>query len=950
MLILYYVWEQERLGKISNFSTGKGITISQSLSKGFPIVSGGIDVMGYYSKYNRMENTITIARAGKCGYVSFISEKFYLNDKCFSLDLKENINSYFLFNLLKKNEKRIMELGSNSSIPTITSTSLKAVDIFRTSYDEQKAIAILFVSINSLIALHQRELKILKIFKKSLFQKMIVGKNLTILPAALTKMTNVWEQEKIGNIFTITRGYVLGKEKISLEKNAYFKYPVFSSQTKSDGLMGYYNSYLFDKAITWTTDGIYAGDVNYRDEKFYCTNVCGVLLNNDGYINLCNAISINKVSKKHVTKVGNPKLMNNVMKEILFSYSNNLKEQTNISIIFNNINSLITLHQRELKILKIFKKSLLQKMIVGKNLTILPAKLTKMTNVWEQERFNNLYIFASEGGTPSTFVEEYYKNGKIPFVKIEDTLKKYIYSTKNFITELGLNKSSAWIIKKDNIIFTNGATVGNISINKIDLSTKQGILGIILKENFNVEFIYYLLNTINFKNKINQIKTKGTFDILTLNNIDTIKINIINNKNEQLNISNLLSKIDSLITLHQRELKILKIFKKSLFVKMIVGKNLTILPAKLTKMTNVWEQERLGDLCEISTGKLNANAMVECGKYDFYTSGIEKFKINSYAFKGPAITVAGNGASMGYLHLADNFFNAYQRTYVLTKIGINRVFLYYLLFTLLPKKINDEACRGSIPYIVYDMLSDLKIVHPNFKEENKLGHLFDNINSLITLHQRELKILKIFKKSLFVKMIVGKNLTILPATLTKMTNAWEQERFNLLFRFVCKKGFKNLPILAATKENGMQKRQDINFNVQFNLDNIIKYKLVEPGQFVIHLSSYDSGLAHSTILGVTSPAYSVVDFINKENNDDKFWTFILKSKSFIDKLSSISYGLRVGKSINLNELNNIHLKSTNLIEQNKISKLFSLLNSLITLHQRGQFRRENEKKIRNFVL
>ncbi|UWV81444.1 hypothetical protein [Mycoplasmopsis cynos] len=140
-------------------------------------------------------------------------------------------------------------------------------------------------------------------------------------------------------------------------------------------------------------------------------------------------------------------------------------------------------------------------------------------------------------------------------------------------------------------------------------------------------------------------------------------------------------------------------------------------------------------------------------------------------------------------------------------------------------------------------------------------------------------------------MIVGKNLTILSTSLTKMTNVWEQERFNLLFRFVCKKGFKNLPILAATKENGMQKRQDINFNVQFNLDNIIKYKLVEPGQFVIHLSSYDSGLAHSAILGVTSPAYSVVDFINKENNDDKFWTFILKSKSFIDKLSSISYGL-----------------------------------------------------------
>ncbi|WAM11360.1 hypothetical protein ONA00_02735 [Mycoplasmopsis cynos] len=69
------------------------------------------------------------------------------------------------------------------------------------------------------------------------------------------------------------------------------------------------------------------------------------------------------------------------------------------------------------------------------------------------------------------------------------------------------------------------------------------------------------------------------------------------------------------------------------------------------------------------------------------------------------------------------------------------------------------------------------------------------------------------------------------------------------------------------------------------------------GRFVIHLSSYDSGLAHSAILGVTSPAYSVVDFINKENNDDKFWTFILKSKSFIDKLSSISYGRELVKAL-----------------------------------------------------
>ncbi|WP_322949667.1 restriction endonuclease subunit S [Mycoplasmopsis cynos] len=371
--------------------------------------------------------------------------------------------------------------------------------------------------------------------------------------------------------------------------------------------------------------------------------------------------------------------------------------------------------------------------------------------VWEQERFNNLYIFASEGGTPSTFVEEYYKNGKIPFVKIEDTLKKYIYSTKNFITELGLNKSSAWIIKKDNIIFTNGATVGNISINKIDLSTKQGILGIILKENFNVEFIYYLLNTINFKNKINQIKTKGTFDILTLNNIDTIKINIINNKNEQLKISNLLSKIDSLIALHQRELKILKIFKKSLLQKMIVGKNLTILSVSLTKITNVWEQERFGNIYQKYSVKnnfrldFNKYISIATNTYKNDFTNISKDTLGNYilfkkgyvAFEGHTniqfpfgrfvMNTIGDG-------IVSNIFSVFKPVFAQD--------LYYWKYAINNNKVMLEALKKSsksgimMNTLDIEVLNQQIILFPNQKEQNLIGSLFVLLDSLIALHQR----------------------------------------------------------------------------------------------------------------------------------------------------------------------------------------------------------------------
>lgn len=78
--------------------------------------------------------------------------------------------------------------------------------------------------------------------------------------------------------------------------------------------------------------------------------------------------------------------------------------------------------------------------------------------------------------------------------------------------------------------------------------------------------------------------------------------------------------------------------------------------------------------------------MEEYGEYDFYTSGIQKFKINSFAFKGPAITIVGNGATVGYMHLADGWFNAYQRTYVLTNFLASREYLYYSIAKELPKK------------------------------------------------------------------------------------------------------------------------------------------------------------------------------------------------------------------------------------------------------------------------
>lgn len=124
-------------------------------------------------------------------------------------------------------------------------------------------------------------------------------------------------------------------------------YPVYSSQTKNEGLMGYYSDYLYEDAITWTTDGANAGTVKFRKGKFYCTNVCGVLLSNEGIANKAVAESLNAVAWKYVSHVGNPKLMNNVMSEIEIMIPKSVEEQLKISEYLDTFDNLITLHQRE---------------------------------------------------------------------------------------------------------------------------------------------------------------------------------------------------------------------------------------------------------------------------------------------------------------------------------------------------------------------------------------------------------------------------------------------------------------------------------------------------------------------------------------------------------------------------------------------------------------------------
>jgi type I restriction enzyme S subunit len=232
------------------------------------------------------------------------------------------------------------------------------------SVEEQREIGKFFRHLDHLITLHQRKYSRLCNVKKSMLEKMFPKDGASMPEIRFAGFTDAWEQRKVSELFRVTRGHVLAATQTETEKTDEKPYPVYSSQTKDKGLMGYYKDYLYEDAITWTTDGANAGTVNYRAGKFYCTNVCGVLLSNEVKANQMIAEVLNNVAKGYVSYVGNPKLMNNVMADIVIKIPTQAEEREQLSSFFASLDNLITLHQRELERLQNIKKACLEKMFV----------------------------------------------------------------------------------------------------------------------------------------------------------------------------------------------------------------------------------------------------------------------------------------------------------------------------------------------------------------------------------------------------------------------------------------------------------------------------------------------------------------------------------------------------------------------------------------------------------
>ena len=236
-----------------------------------------------------------------------------------------------------------------------------------------------------------------------------------------------------------------------------------------------------------------------------------------------------------------------------------------------------------------------------------------------------------------------------------------------------------------------------------------------IKSSIGNNYILQLINNTKFHQYVDTVKTSSAIPHISLGDIQNFRISIPPTQDETDKIAKLFLLLDERIATQN------KIIER--YESLIRG----IAQHCIKESTSGKTYVKLGDICQITTGKLDANAQVDNGIYPFFTCAEQPFKINSFAFDTEALLISGNGANLGYINYYKGKFNAYQRTYVLDLFSENIQYIKWALKVLLPKRIAIEKSSSNTPYIVLSTLTDLRLPIPCKSKQGFIANLMQSL-------------------------------------------------------------------------------------------------------------------------------------------------------------------------------------------------------------------------------
>ena len=371
-----------------------------------------------------------------------------------------------------------------------------------------------------------------------------------------------------------------------------------------------------------------------------------------------------------------------------------------------------------------------------------------------------------------------------------------------------------------------------------------------------------------------------------------------------------------------------------------------------------WIEAKLGDLfterveCDADGEMLSVtmnNGVIKAsdnGRYDNSNSDKSHYKVvkvNDIAYNSMRMWQGASGCS-AYEGIVSPAY-----TVVTPVEGIDPHFFACLFKTpaVIKKfRLNSQGLTSDTWNLKFPAFSKISVLYPrDIDEQRKIASFLQRIDEQMTVYQKQFEELKQLKSACLETMFPQEEENVPAIRFEGFDKNWYKAKASELYETYNERNHPELPVLSACQDiRGMAVRSESGYDISHDRANEVTYKVVKPGQFVIHLRSFQGGFAHSAVEGITSPAYTVFGFKEPEKHDDYFWKTIFMSKDFINRLKTITYGIRDGRSISFSEFGDMELTFPEGEEQHRIASFFHSIDTQIAVQQQNLERLKQMKQ------
>ncbi|MBP7509869.1 MAG: restriction endonuclease subunit S [Prolixibacteraceae bacterium] len=263
---------------------------------------------------------------------------------------------------------------------------------------------------------------------------------------------------------------------------------------------------------------------------------------------------------------------------------------------------------------------------------------------------------------------------------------------------------------------------------------------------------------------------------------------------------------------------------------------------------------------------------------------------------------------------------------------INKYLINYLNTDSIRKQFYKENTGGTQKFLALNVIRNLAISFPKLDEQQKIASFFTSIDQKISQLKRKKTLLEQYKKGVIQK-IFSQGIRFKDDNGQEYPK-WKKMTGDALFETVSNKNHNSdLPILAITQEHGAIPRDMIDYYITVSEQSVESYKVVEKGDFIISLRSFQGGIEYSEYTGICSPAYIILRATQRI--DHRYFKYYFKTDKYITDLNRKLEGIRDGKMISYKYFSEIEINVPSLLEQTKISNFLSAIDDKIT-HTQNQ--------------